>query len=301
MSSDSDREQELRRLLADAVEPIEPSPGSQTRLLARARAQQRRRQRPLMERLRLPAAAVSLLAVVALVVVLVSRAGDRSNGSSATSTAAGAASAASAPSRGAQASSPATQAQGPVSSPAAFPKAPPKDLSRGGSTAGSRSDSTSGLNPDASMAGPSRPSDLDGDGRADTFTLSGRVLTANLSRDGRQMVTLPPVGPHAFVLFVSTLDDPNGQAVAVLFVRLRVASQSATDTVVALVDGRLTVLQEGSGPALLTIDRTHGYVCSQRTLALVGDATPFVVDGSQLVASRELSGVVAAPAKTSGC
>jgi hypothetical protein len=151
------------------------------------------------------------------------------------------------------------------------------------------------------MAGPARPSDLDGDGRADTFTLSGRVLTANLSRDGRQMVTLPPVGPHAFVLFVSMLDDPNGQPVPVLFVRLRVASQSATDTIVALVGGRLTVLQQVSGPVLLTIDRTHGYVCSQRTLALAGDTTPFVVEGSQLVTSRQLAGVVATPAKAYGC
>ena len=43
MSSDTGTRAALRRLLAEAVEPVEPAPGAQTRLLARARAQAQRR------------------------------------------------------------------------------------------------------------------------------------------------------------------------------------------------------------------------------------------------------------------
>jgi hypothetical protein len=87
----------------------------------------------------------------------------------------------------------------------------------------------------------------------------------------------------------------------VVFVRLRQAGAKATDTVVALVDGRLTVLRQGSGPVLLKIDATHGYGCSQGTLAVSGNAAPFRVGGSSLVPSAVVRAAAATPAKTFGC
>lgn len=75
MSSESEREKAIRRLLAEAVEPVEPGPGAQARLLARARAQQRRRRRPSIAHLAMPAVLASLLAVLGVLVVFAARGG----------------------------------------------------------------------------------------------------------------------------------------------------------------------------------------------------------------------------------
>ena len=297
MSSGSEREQELRRLLSEAVEPVEPAPGAQTRLLARARAQQRRRRRPLMARLGVPAAAVSLLAIIVLAVVFAGRANHGSSGSSASTAEAGGALPSRAPSSSSAAASSANPA---VASPEV--KGPSrKELStqKGASTTYNGTD-TSASQPQADSL---RPSDLDGDGRPDTFTLSGGTLVANLSRDGEQSVNLPPLGPGARVLGVTSLTDQNGAAVAVVFVRLRQVGSTATDTIASLVDGRLKVLQQGSRPVLLTIDATHGYACSEGTLAASGSATRLVVEGARLVPSPGVgAAAAAAPVATSrGC
>jgi hypothetical protein len=163
--------------------------------------------------------------------------------------------------------------------------------------------SAAGANPNLNFGPDALTSaDLDGDGIPDPLAITAGSLTATLSRDGRQTVTLPPpVGTGAGVLGVTVLSGKNGTPVTVVFVRLTQAGSDATDTIVALVNGRLTVLQQGAQPVLLTIDPTHGYACDQRTLAEAGDTRPLVVDGSKLVASPNLNGVIAPPGKVSGC
>jgi hypothetical protein len=292
---DVEREQALRRMLTDAVEPIEPAPGAQTRLLARARAHRRRKERPLVVRWA-PAALASLLVILGVTLLFAVRGGNRSNGSSGSSSAAGAPSPA--------AGSTAVQPAEPESAAAPVPglkqlssKAAASDQSAG---AAGTHDS---FNPNQRVPGAASVSgsDLDGDGRPDTFTLRAATLAAQLSRVGLEAVSLPPLGPGARVLGVTALTDSNGAAVPVVFVRLRQAGAKATDTVVALVDGRLTVLRQGSGPVLLKIDATHGYGCSQGTLAVSGNAAPFRVGGSSLVPSAVVRAAAATPAKTFGC
>ncbi len=291
---ESEREQELRRLLAEAVEPVEPAPGAQTRLLARARAQQRRRQRPLMARLGVPVAVASLIAVVVLAVVFVGRANRGSSGSSASTAEAGGALS----SRAAEASSAAGASAGNGPALAASPSPSSRDLSQ--KAAASPADSTQ-YSGEAPQPASLVPRDLDGDGRPDTVMLSAGTLKVELSRDGVQAVKLSPSGPGAKVLGVTSLNQSNGSPVAVVFVRLREVGSTATDTIAAVVNGRLTVLRLGSGPVLLTIDASHGYGCSQGTLAVSGKTTPFVVDGAQLVASAQAQGGVATAGKSVGC
>jgi hypothetical protein len=179
----------------------------------------------------------------------------------------------------------------------------PKSLS-------ARSDAASGsgtskgsvqFNSDGSQAAALAPSDLDGDGRVDTFAINGGKLIATLSSDGTQSVQLPATGSGASVLGVAALSDPSSNTVPALFVRLRNSGGSVTDTIVTLVSGRLTVVQRGSEPVQLTVDASHGYGCNQRNLALAGDATPYVIDSAQLVASPQLRAVLAPAGKVSGC
>ncbi len=297
MTVESEREKALRRLLTDAVEPVEPAPGAQTRLLARARAQRRRNQRPLMVRWGVSAALASLLVILGVVVVSAIQAGNRSSDSSAASSAPGA------PSR--REAGPERSA--PQASPAPAPALPPVQSSGAaaesqnatGTGYGSAGKQLSGLGPDA--ASVARLSDLDGDGVRDTLTLGAGTLAAQLSRYGLEAVALPPLGPGARVLAVTTLSDAGGHPVAVVFVRLRQVGSTATDTIASVVAGRLTVLRQGSGPVLLTIDARHGYACNQGTLAESGKTAPFVVDGAQLVASALDQGGVATAGKSVGC
>ncbi len=300
MTSETNREEQLRRLLTEAVEPVEPAPGAQTRLLARARAQAHRRKSrgPVTLRWAMPATFAALV-IIAVVTVAFAVHGANRSGSTA-STAAGSA-AASAPAPAAASTSSSASGHSGEGSSKGPAKSASADLNANApSTFGNKeqaSGTASGAEPD-----PLRPTDLDGDGAFDSITLKGGTLVAGLSRGGAQTVTLPPpVGPGARVLGVTTLSDPSSQPVTVVFVRLTVAGASATDTVVAVVDGRLTVLRQGSDPVLLTIDPTHGYGCDQRNLVLAGNATPFVVDGVQLVASAQLRGVITPAGKATGC
>jgi hypothetical protein len=303
MTSESEREQQLRRLLSEAVDPVQPAPGAQTRLLAKARAQAQRKSRgPLILRWGVPVALASLV-IAAVVTLAFAVHGDRSNSSASTS--AGGATV-NAPAKGsadaAQASAgPSTAAGARGSATNAQPASPQLE-------SGKNTTTYSGGAPNAATTDGGQLSlralsaDVDGDGTQDPIAVQAGSLVTTLSRYGVQRVTLPPpVARAAGVLGVTTLSDPNGNAVRVVFVRLTQAGTASTDTIVAVVKGRLTVLRQGRDPVLLTIDPTHGYGCNQRSLAISGNTTPFVVDGSALVASPQLRAVVTPPAKAAGC
>ncbi len=93
------QEEALRRLLAEAVQPVQPAPGAEARLHARIRARASEQRDARRRRTRLlgrgAAAVGSLAAVVVAVVLVVQGVGDR--GSSSDSSAGGAADAGSAP------------------------------------------------------------------------------------------------------------------------------------------------------------------------------------------------------------
>jgi len=291
-----EREEVLRRLLAQAVEPVEPGPGAQTRLLARARAQQRRRRRPLIARLALPAGLVSLLIVLGVTVVFATR-GGHGSGSSA-STAAGSAPAAAGPSHTAVAApAPPDGAHAPALRDSGSLAASPQAKAATGGTFDSNAQSGTSAYAPAPLA--LRPSDLDGDGRPDTFTIGAGTLAAQLSSLGLEAVSLPPLGPGAKILGTTWLFNPHGQPVPVVFVRLRQVGASSTDTVAVLENGALKIVQQGPGPVLLTIDASHGYACNGGGLAESGNPTPLVVDGAQLVASPQLRAVLVKP-RTAG-
>jgi hypothetical protein len=283
---------------------VEPAAGAQTRLLARARAQVQRKSRgPLILRWGVPVVFASLAIVIVVTVAFAINRGGGSNSSASTS--AGSATG-SAPVKG-----PAEAAQA-SAGPSAAGGAERSGLNPAPATpqlgSGKSATTYSGAAPNAAttdlgqLSVGVRSANLDGDGTEDSIAVQGGSLVAALSRDGVQRVTLPPpVASAAHVLGVATLSDPNRNAVTVVFVRLTQAGSASTDTIVAVVNGRLTVLRQGSDPVLLSVDPTHGYGCDQRSLAIAGDTTPFVVDGSALVASPELRGVVTPPAKALGC
>jgi hypothetical protein len=305
MTSDTEREQQLRRLLSEAVEPVEPAAGAQTRLLARVRAQAQRKSRgPLILRWGVPVVLASLAVVVVVTLAFAINRGGGSNSSASTS-AGGATvkSPAKGPAGAAQASAgPSTAADAKRSALSPVPATPQFDSGKSATTNNGSIPGAATTDLDGRQLSLARSADLDGDGSQELIAVQGGSLLATLSRDGVQRVTLPPpVASGAGVLGVTTLSDPNGNAVTVVFVRLTQAGTAATDTVAAVVDGRLTVLRQGTDPVLLTIDPTHGYGCDQRSVAMAGNTTPFVVDGAQLVASPELRGVITPPAKALGC
>ncbi len=279
--NDLEREEALRRLMAEAVQPIHPAPGSQARLQARIESAEvkakRGRERVNPEKAKgsgngsakrswwrvSPAglgwsgAGLSTAAIIVATVIFAthgSRTGSSSSGASSISAPA-AASAGAAPAQGAE-------------------KVP-------------------------SALG--RRDDLDGDGVADVFTLAGGTLSVQLSSGGRQQVTLPATGPGARVLDVTQLKSPAGSQVPVVFVRLLQRTGLIQDAAATLVDGRLTVLGIDAQPAVLTVDATHGYACSDGELALSGNQAAYAVQGSQLVASPRLRAVHAVPGLATGC
>jgi hypothetical protein len=265
--NDLERQEALRRLMVEAVQPIHPAPGSQARLQARiesaeAEAKQRPEKAKRSWRRVSPASlgwsgvGVSTAAIVVATVIFAThgtRTGSSSSGASSISAPA-AASAGAAPAQGAEKK--------------------PSALVRG---------------------------DLDGDGIADAFTLAGGTLTVALSGGGRQQVTLPATGPGARVLDVTQLKSPAGNPVPVVFVRLLERTGLIQDAAATLVDGRLTVLGLDSRPAVLTVDATHGYACSDGELALSGNPAAYAVQGSQLVTSPRLRAVHAVPGLATGC
>jgi hypothetical protein len=301
MTSEIEREEQLRRLLSEAVEPVQPAPGAQTRLLARARAQAHHRKSRGTPALRwaVPLTLASLVVIAVVTVAFAVHGGNRSNSSA--STVAGSATVKGPPETDTS-SAAASQAQaggGASLNPATPQPSSPPELSLGTrkTTGGTAYGPSAPVNAQAAA-----PEYVDSDGIFDTLSLQGGDLVATLSHDGVQVVSLPPpVGAGARVLGVTTLSSPDRAPVRVVFVRLTQAGTAATDTAVAVVGGRLTVLREGRDPVLLTIDPTHGYGCDQRSLVVAGNTTPLVVDGAQLVASPELRGVVTPAGRASGC
>lgn len=267
-----ERAETLRRLMVDAVEPIHPAPGSQARLQARVAAAAKRepsgkkasrsRWRVSPAGLGWSAAGLSTAVVVVAAAIFFATHGSRTGSSSASS---GVGSAA------VKAPSPA----GAASAGSTHPPANPQDVALG--------------------------EDLDGDGVRDAFTLAGSTLSVQLSRDGQQQVTLPATGSGARVLGVTQLVSPSGTGVRVVFVRLVESPGFSQDAIAALVDGDLTTLRFGSQPAVLTVDATNGYACSDGELAVSGNPAPYVVQGDQLVASPRLRAVHAAPGEATGC
>ncbi len=264
--SDDDREQALRRLLAEAVEPVRAAPGAQARLFARIRAGGARRQH---FRLKVAGATLACVALIAGVAVFFAgRTGDATRSSTA--------SIAGAPPSSEAAVSPEQPEATPFMAPGNT--SAPDDKSVGSAAGGTAS-------------GVATEQDLDGDGRPDALTLQGNVLHAQLSRDGVQQVMLPDVGPGARVLGITALrSDPANPAatVAVAFIRLRADQGVTTDVVAAVVDQRLTLLRLGGSVAKLRIDAI-GYGCDQQILFVQNGGTrvtPYEVSGDQLVSAK---------------
>ena len=300
---DRQREDTLRRLLTEAVEPVTPKPGSEARLRARIRASQRSRTRvPLA--LRWSAAGVSAVAII--VVGAVFAVSHHDAGSSSNSSAEAGPSVAGQPAEGKasgtlQQPNAADLANGAAASAGAAPAAPTREPpSSHGSKAQNGRDSNgsngSGVTPEAS-AGP----DVDGDGIGDVLRLDRGALVAQLSKDGLQAVALPRPGAGERILSVTHLVTAANVPVPVVFVRLSTSLVAQRDVVVSLVNGRLTLLRFGSDTAVLTVDATHGYACVNAELGISGRPAPYVLAGSQLVASPRLSAVNVAPGKASGC
>ncbi len=287
--NDQERAAALTRMLADAVEPVQPAPGAQARLLARVRTPSLTGQR-----LRWAAAGVTTAAVVIVAVVFF--AGHLANGSDGTS-----ASTAGLPS-----------VAGESSTSAALPAAP--------SASARLTTPKSASGPDAETFGSAAPSatqpdsalDLDGDGKPDTLTIEQGNLVAELSHAGVQAVRLPPVGPGAKVLSVTSLPavSPTSSAtssgatagrVPIAFIRLEARPGQARDTAVALDNGWLTVLTRGGTPVQLLVDSGHGYGCTEAGLALAGADSAYVVRRSQLVPSPFLVATRVPPGQVTGC
>jgi hypothetical protein len=245
--NDAEREAALRRLLADAVEPLEPAAGSQARLEARihqaevqAQAEQRRSKKSETQKSRWRR---------------LSPAGLHWSGAGVSAVAAGVVVVAAAVFFATHASRTGDSAASSAGSPASAPSA--ASAATQGASAGSSSHAPA-KEPAPELASPAAANDLDGDGIADVFTLNGDTLSAQLSQSGEQQVTLPPTGAGARVLGVTDLQSVAGSPVQVVFVRLLGRAGFAQDAVAALLDGRLTVLRFGAQPAVLTVDSTAG-------------------------------------------
>ncbi len=265
----------VRRLLTEAVEPVEPAPGAQARLLARARKQRRRAyERP--GRLRWAGGALAATAVVvAGSVYFAGKSGQESNSSAASSPGGTTSAAAS------RAPEAAPNAGGPTTS--------------GGLRLGT---ATSPLSPDQqalrdlaarSAAGAPVPkaatqgsTSFDQSMNPDTLTLEGSTLVARLSPGDVQRVALPAVGIGARVLGVALIDSGSGGQVPVVFVRLQARVGYTQDTLVGDVGGRLAVLQLSSKSVLLVRDAGHAYSCAGPLLISQGSSRSYVVAGASL-------------------
>lgn len=274
-SEPNPREDALRRLLAEAVEPVQPAPGGQARLLAKVRKQRRRaHQGP--ARLRLAGGVLAATAVlVGGGVYFAGHAGD--DNSTASSASGAGASAPSAPVAGP--SSAAREAGGagsPINGSAVTPE----------QRASSSQDSSGGTTDQraAPKAVTLVPPDLDGDGVPDSVTIEGSALVAQLSREGLQRVSLPPTGAGARVLGITLLDSASGGQVPVVFIRLQELNGHTQDTIASLVDGRLVVLKLGPTPVVLVRDAGHAYSCAGPLTITEGSSRNYVARGASLVA-----------------
>jgi hypothetical protein len=302
LGTGADPEDLLRRLLAEAVEPVRPAPGAQARLLARVRAHgaRRGRERGAPHRLRWVAAGLATaLVIVGATVIFAGRAGDGSGQSSAT--------AGRAPASGALSSPAAPSAAAPA------PAGRSKDLAetksgqaRAGRPGVSPAGAAGNVPAAASAPGPPLanalgPADLDADGLPDDLSVAGGTLVARLSHEGVQTVQLPATGPGARVLGVTLLDSARGGRVPVAFVRLQQRPGDAQDTAVSVVDGRLTVLRRGAEPVLLSVDPTGGYSCAGDLVIAGHPAGAYTVSGADLVPAASGAAVDAPVGKATGC
>lgn len=259
--NDLEQEEALRRLLTEAVEPIQPAPDAQARLQRRLRIGREPRKR-FWERAGFGWAATGLATagVIVLAVLFVHVRGADSSKSSSGSSA--------------------------VSNPAAQPQS----AAAGSSTTRAPSQSF-----------PVVTSDLDGDGRADSLTVVGGNLVAELTKDGHQSVALPSNGLGNSILGFTRLQFYAAGAGQVALIRLGDHSGAAHYVVVAVAAGKLSVLQIGSGPALLTVDAAHGFGCNDEELVVSGVSAAYVIKGDQLVASPRLRAVTTPVARITGC
>jgi hypothetical protein len=290
-------EERLRLLLSDAVKPLQPGPGAEVRLHAKIRAGRRERNRP--NRLRWAGATLGAAAVLAGGVLVVTQTGwgDGSSASSATES-----SPRSGPSSSAASSSGASSGALSYGSnaprPAAAASASTADLGgttlepqkRVGSVAGGPQLSEGAAAPTNPQFRALTPSDLNGDHSPDQLTISGQRLVA-IFRSGTQSVTLPQVSAGARVLGVTQLQNAAGEWMPVAFIRVGADSAHARDTLVAVVAGKLTVLQLGGQPVVLAVTGSQGYTCDGALVITAATATRYTVNGANLIPTGSAGGV----------
>jgi hypothetical protein len=261
----SAQEEALRRLLAEAVEPVEPGPGAEARLRARVRAQEdnRGRARPRRQRMfgwgatALASVAVVLVAVVLVSVVLLVNGGGRSSSSDSASSA------------------------GAATSPLSTPAAPTAAAQEAGGGTGQ----PGGAHLSLPYSASGRVTPLQ-------FTATPTPALSLPDVPGAPSVQLPPTGRGAGIRAITQLPALGGGTVAVAVVRLTV-DPDPVDVLVSLAGDRLMLLQRNGGPLELRVGATSGYACTPNGLALAGQRAPYVVDGNQLVPSPDLVAVAA--------
>jgi len=261
------QEQALRRLLAEAVEPVQPGPGAETRLRARIRAKQEERLRVRRRRHRMlgwGATALGSAAVVLVAVVLLVNGGGRSSSSG---------------------SSSAGSAASPLSTPAG-PTAAGQEAGAGTQAAGPE---VAQLSTPYAAAGRVTPLQ---------FTATPTPTLSLPDVPGAPSVQLPPTGRGAGIRAITHLPMLGGGTVDVAVVRLQ-ADPNAVDVLVSLAGDGLTLLQLDGRLIELRVDATHGYACTPNGLALAGQRAPYVVDGNELVKSPDLVAVAALPQQAS--
>jgi hypothetical protein len=290
-------EEKLRQLLTEAVEPVQPGPGAQARLQAKIR--QQRAPRDVRRGLRWAGAVLGTAAVVSGAAVAINAQHGHSTDSSASSASSAKTGSANSDSTssgkvngpmagpsaadsrsattpnvettaGAGGAAPAAQASPPSYAPAAGDKS----LS-GGTTQKVPED----LSP---LARSITPLDLNGDNQADVLTLTDQRLIVKFS-NGSQSATLPQVSTGARVLGVTELRNASGTWTPVAFVRLEASPGYARETLVAVVDGKLTVLRLSGKPVQLTVTAAQGYTCAGSLIVTAGGVFGYVVSGADLV------------------
>ena len=290
-------EERLRLLLSEAVEPLQPGPGAEARLHAKIRAGRRERSWP--NRLRWAGATLGAAAVLAGGVLVVTQTGrgDGSSASSATASSPRSGPASSGASSGASSSGALSDGAG-APRPAAAASGSIADLGgttleqqkRVGSVTGGPQLSEGAAAPMNPQFGALNSSDLNGDHSPDQLTISGQRLVV-IFRSSTQSVTLPQVSAGARVLGVTQLQNAAGEWVPVAFIRVGADSAHARDTLVAVVAGKLTVLQLGGQPVVLAVTGSQGYTCDGTLVITAATVTGYTVNGANLIPTGSAGGV----------
>jgi hypothetical protein len=275
------QEDALRRLLAEAVEPVRPGPGAEARLQARVRAQAQSGGRGRADRRRWfgwGATALGSVAVILVAVVLVvNGTGGRESS--------GASSAGSAASSPQQAAPDSASGAGPSAAAASASGAPPLDAP--------------GIQPRES-AQPSLQYSSGAGERVLEFSATPTPSLRLAGVAGAPSVTLPAVGAGAGIRAVVTLPTLAGGPVDVAVVRLT-TGPPAQDVLVSLAGDRPTLLTLDGQPLRLTVDAAHGYACTTLNgVSLANGDGPYVVDGSTLTLSPFLVKTIVRPG-TAAC